>query len=29
VFRPIERWSNLVQPSPLEDRGVATLLKDL
>jgi integrase len=29
VFRPIERWSNLVQPRPLEDRRVATLLKEL
>lgn len=29
VFRPIERWSNIVQPRPLEDRRVATLLKTL
>jgi len=29
VFRPIERWSNIVQPRALEDRRVATLLKEL
>jgi site-specific recombinase XerD len=29
VFRPIERWSNIIQPRPLEDRRVATLLKEL
>jgi site-specific recombinase XerD len=29
VFRPIERWSNRIEPRPLEDRRVATLLKTL
>jgi integrase len=29
VFRPIDRWSNIIQPRPLEDRRVATLLKEL
>jgi hypothetical protein len=29
VLRPIERWSNIIQPRPLEDRRVATLLKEL
>lgn len=29
VFRPIERWSNRIEPRPLEDRRVATLLKSL
>jgi len=29
VFRPIDRWSNIIQPRALEDRRVATLLKSL
>lgn len=29
LFRPIERWSNRIEPRPLEERRVATLLKSL
>ena len=29
LFRPIERWSNVVQTRALEDRRVATLMKEL
>lgn len=29
VFRPIERWSNRIEPRALEDRRVATLLQSL
>ena len=29
IFRPIERWSNRIEPRALEDRRVATLLKSL